>query len=105
MKIFLICKSLPTRSTIAALFTCLDTFIKARGINWSRHVRISTDGAHAISGTVNGLGESYSTTCYVDTLRHSLQIALDAKKIPEDLKMTFNEVLSVVVHKGSCMNS
>lgn len=52
---FLFCKCLPTRTTAEALFDMLNSFITEHGIDWSKCVGISTDGAAAMLGRHSGL--------------------------------------------------
>lgn len=51
---FLFSRSLPTRSTAEAIFDILNTFIISNGIDWSKCVGLSTDGARAIMGKHSG---------------------------------------------------
>ena len=46
----LFCKPLPTRTTGADIFNCLDGFMKENEIDWSKCVGVTTDGARAMSG-------------------------------------------------------
>lgn len=50
---FLFCKSLPTQSTAEAIFDILKAFIVSNGIDWSKCVGLSTDGARAMVGHRN----------------------------------------------------
>lgn len=53
---FLFCKFLPTHTKTAALSnTYLDSLIQEKEINCSRCVRVSTDDARSVRGTVNSL--------------------------------------------------
>ena len=51
----LFCQSLPTRTTAEAMFNSLNHFITKNGMEWSKCIGISTDGARAVSGRINGL--------------------------------------------------
>jgi len=50
----LLCKSLPTRTTIVEIFDLLNSFIEGNEIPWENCFDICTDGAKAMSGTING---------------------------------------------------
>ncbi|XP_060846317.1 zinc finger BED domain-containing protein 5-like [Rhopalosiphum padi] len=50
----LLCKSLPTRATGVEIFDLLNPFLEGNEIPWENCVDICTDGAKAMSGTING---------------------------------------------------
>lgn len=51
----LFCHSLPTKTTGEEIFKSVDSFIKKNGVDWSKCVGLTTDGARAMSGVYTGL--------------------------------------------------
>jgi hypothetical protein len=92
---FLLCKTLKTTA-------------KGHGIDWTRCVGISTDGAKAMTGRISGLitrtkhvaPEAKSTHCALH------REALASKKMPENLNRALSEVVKIINHiKARPLNS
>ncbi|XP_062294532.1 zinc finger BED domain-containing protein 5-like [Scomber scombrus] len=95
---FLFCRPLPTHSTAEAIFDVLNTFILSNGIEWSKCVGLSTDGARAMLGQHSGV---VSRVKAVAPLANSVHCsihreALAAKKMPVELKTVLDQAVKAV---------
>ncbi|XP_057184698.1 zinc finger BED domain-containing protein 5 [Triplophysa rosa] len=95
---FLFCKPLPGQSTAQAIFDILNAFIVSNGIDWSKCVGLSTDGARAMTGHRNGLVARVKTLApLVSSVHCSIhREALATKKMPTDLKCVLDEAVKIV---------
>ncbi|XP_056095124.1 zinc finger BED domain-containing protein 5-like [Rhinichthys klamathensis goyatoka] len=95
---FLFCKPLQTRTTAEALFDMLNGFITEHGIDWSRCVGISTDGAAAMVGQHTGLVKRVQAVAPQAKSIHCCihREALAAKRMPPDLKTILDEAVKTV---------
>jgi hypothetical protein len=105
---FLLCKTLKTTSKGEDIFNVINDFFEGHGIDWTRCVGISTDGAKAMTGRISGLitrikhvaPEAKSTHCAL--YRESLA----SKTMPEDLNTALSEVVKIINHiKARPLNS
>ena len=104
----LFCQSLPTRTTSLALFTCLNEFVEANKMDWSKCCGITTDGARAMTGVLNGLISLVKAKApNIMTIHCCLhRESLAARKMPAELETTFNEIIKVVNYiKARPLNS
>ena len=94
----LFCHSLPTRITAEALFNSLNNFITKNEIEWSKCIGISTDGARAMSGRINGLVAFVKAVAPAVVWNHCCihRDSLASKNMSTDLKKTLDEVVKVV---------
>jgi hypothetical protein len=81
----LFCRSL-THTTAEEMYNSLNEFLTSSGIQWSKCIGISTDGARAMSGRLTGL---------IATLQLHVIIVAFMEKMPE-LKKVFNESVKIV---------
>lgn len=95
---FLFCKPLPAQSTAQAIFDILNAFIVSNGIDWSKCVGLSTDGARAMVGHRNGVVARVKTAAPLMSSVHcSLhREALATKKMPTDLRCVLDEAVKIV---------
>lgn len=95
---FLFCKPLPAQSTAQAIFDILNAFIVSNGIDWSKCVGLSTDGARAMVGHRNGVVARVKTVAPLMSSVHcSLhREALATKKMPTDLRCVLDEAVKIV---------
>jgi hypothetical protein len=105
---FLLCKTLKTTSKGEDIFNVINDFFEGHGIDWTRCVGISTDGAKAMTGRISGLitrikhvaPEAKSTHCAL------YREALASKTMPEDLNTALSEVVKIINHiKARPLNS
>jgi hypothetical protein len=91
-------KSLHTRGTSDAIFGILDGFIKDSNIDWSKCVRISTEGARALRGRCSGVvarvkavsPQAKSIHCRIHTESEA------TKKMPAELRTVLEESVKAV---------
>ncbi len=104
----LFCRPVPTRTTGEAVFKVIDDFIKDNGLDWSRCVGISTDGARAMVGSLKGVvtriravaPEAKPTHCCIH------RQALSTKSMHEDLKQVLDEAVKIINFvKGRPLNA
>ncbi|KAL0159399.1 hypothetical protein M9458_043124 [Cirrhinus mrigala] len=95
---FLFCKPLPAQSTAQAIFDILNAFIVSNGIDWSKCVGLSTDGARAMVGHRNGVVARVKTAAPLMSSVHSSlhREALATKKMPTDLRCVLDEAVKIV---------
>ncbi|XP_058261614.1 zinc finger BED domain-containing protein 5-like isoform X2 [Hemibagrus wyckioides] len=95
---FLFCKPLPAQTTAEAIFDILNAFIDSNGIDWSKCVGLSTDGARAMVGHRNGVAARVKTVAPLMSSVHcSLhREALATKKMPTDLRCVLDEAVKIV---------
>uniref|UniRef100_A0A8D0A9E2 DUF4371 domain-containing protein n=1 Tax=Sander lucioperca TaxID=283035 RepID=A0A8D0A9E2_SANLU len=93
---FLFCK--PLRTTAEALFDMLNGFITEHGIDWSRCVGITMDGAAAMVGQHSGLVKRVQAVApQAKSIHCSIhREALAAKRMPPDLKTVLDEAVKTV---------
>uniref|UniRef100_A0A3B1IGP9 Uncharacterized protein n=1 Tax=Astyanax mexicanus TaxID=7994 RepID=A0A3B1IGP9_ASTMX len=94
----LFCKPLPTKTTAEAIFDVLNALIVSNGIEWSKCVGVSTDGARAMMGQRSGVIASVKAVAPLATSVHcSLhREALAAKRMSRDLKIVLDEAVKIV---------
>lgn len=88
----LFCRPLPAQLTATAIFDILNAFIVSNGIDWSKCLGLSTDGARAMlvhySGVVAPLMSSDYCSLHQETLA--------TKKMPTDLRCVLDEAVKIV---------
>ncbi|XP_046684915.1 zinc finger BED domain-containing protein 5-like [Homalodisca vitripennis] len=94
----LFCHSLKTSTTGQDIFNSLDSFIREHGINWSKCVGLTTDGARAMSGKYTGLvGKVKEVAPLVEWTHCSIhREALAVKGMNPDLKSTLDDAVKIV---------
>lgn len=94
----LFCRPLPTSTTGADIFNCLDGFMKENEIDWSKCVGVTTDGARAMSGKYSGLAAKIKAVSpLVEWVHCSIhREALAVKGMKENLKDTLDDSVKIV---------
>ncbi|KAL0829195.1 hypothetical protein ABMA28_004032 [Loxostege sticticalis] len=80
------------------IFNIINDFIEKHGIDWTKCVGISTDGAKAMTGRISGLISMIKNLApEVKSVHCALhREALASKKIPDDLKTALSEVVKII---------
>uniref|UniRef100_A0AAR2KEL9 DUF4371 domain-containing protein n=1 Tax=Pygocentrus nattereri TaxID=42514 RepID=A0AAR2KEL9_PYGNA len=88
---------LPTKTTAEANFDVLNAFIVSNGIEWSKCVGVSTDGATAMMGQRNGvIARMKAVVLLATSVPCSLhREALAAKRVSRDLKIVLDEAVKI----------
>lgn len=94
----LFCQPLKTRTTGQDIFDSLDSFIRENGINWSKCVGLTTDGARAMSGKYTGLRAKVKEVAPLLEWTHCSihREALAVKGMNPDLKSTLDDAVKIV---------
>lgn len=94
----LFCRPLPTRSTAEAIFDILNAFVVSNGIEWSKCVGVSTDGARAMLGQHSGVVSRVKAVAPQASSVHCSihREALAAKKMPLNLKTVLDQAVKAV---------
>ncbi|XP_069063693.1 zinc finger BED domain-containing protein 5-like [Pleurodeles waltl] len=95
-------------ATAEEVFSTFNEFLTSNGIQWSKCIGISTDGARAMSGRLTGLvariREINSSVVWHHCCIHRESLA--TKKMPEELKKVLNESVKIVnLIKARSLNS
>lgn len=105
---FLFCKTLESTTKGEDIFNTINDFIEKHGIDWTKCVGISTDGAKAMTGRISGLISRIKNLApEVKSVHCALhREALASKKIPDDLKTALSEVVKIINYiKARPLNS
>jgi len=94
----LFCHTLNTTTTGQDIFDSLDRFIRENGINWSKCVGLTTDGARAMSGKYKGLVSKVKEVAPLVEWTHCSihREALAVKGMNPDLKSTLDDAVQIV---------
>jgi hypothetical protein len=97
IEILLFFRSL-THTTAEEVYSSLNEFLTSNGIQWSKSVGISTDGARAMSGRLTGFIARIKENNPSVTWHHCCihRESLVSKKMPDELKKALNESVRIV---------
>lgn len=94
----LFCQPLKTSTTGQDIFDSLDSFIRKNGIDWSKCVGLTTDGARAMSGKYTGLVAKVKEVAPLVEWTHCSihREALAVKGMNPDLRNTLDDAIKIV---------
>jgi len=94
----LFCQSLSTKTTAEEIFKYIDCFIKENGIDWSKCVGLTTDGARAMCGIHTGLVARVRSIAPLVQWTHCSihREALAVKGMDECFKKTLDDAVKIV---------
>ena len=101
---YLFCKPLGVETTANAIFGTLDEYIKEKGLSWEKCKSVTTDGAAAMTGSINGVVKKFKEVSPECVSIHCIlhREALVAKKLKNggseenDFAQLLREVVGIV---------
>jgi hypothetical protein len=105
----LCCLDLPGRTTSSEIFSALDEYFQAQGLDWSKCVGVCTDGAASMTGHRSGVVAKIKDVAHPEILSTHCMIHrehLAAKKLSTELNTVMNDAVKIINEiRSRAMNS